>query len=96
MSFEKRDKRDGVRRTHLCCGEEDVIGYVAHTTGYNTQSDSREDVGVVSLPGVEGTSISQRHLVERAPAGEDASALRTQNERVCVMLKMTSPRIVRR
>lgn len=60
---------------YLCCGEEDVIRYVAHSAGHDTQSDPGEDVGVVSLPGVEGASISQRHLVEWTSAGEDTSAL---------------------
>lgn len=67
-------------RTYLCCGEEDVIRYVAHSTGYNTQSNSREDVSVVSLPGVKGTSISQRHFVEWTPTSEDAPALLIERE----------------
>lgn len=67
-------------RAYLCCGEEDVIRYVAHSTGYNSQSDSREDISVVSLPGVEGTSISQRHLVERTSTSKDAPALITGRE----------------
>lgn len=60
---------------HLCSGEEDIIRYVAHTTGDDTQSHSWEHVGVVSLSGVEGTTIGQRHLVEWTSAGKDASAL---------------------
>lgn len=65
---------------YLCCGEEDIIRYVAHSTGYNTQSNSREDVGVVSLAGVERASISQHHLVKRTSAGKDAPALITEEE----------------
>lgn len=48
---------------------------MADSAGYNTQSDPGEDVGVVSLPGEEGASVGQDHLVERTPAGKDASAL---------------------
>lgn len=62
---------------YLCCGEEDIIRYVAHSTGDNAQSNSREDVGVVSLARVEGASISQHHLVKWASTGKDAPALRT-------------------
>lgn len=68
---------------HLCCGEEDVVRYVAHSTRYDTQSDSREDVGVVSLAGVEGASVGQRHLGKRTSTGKDATALKT--DRVCVV-----------
>lgn len=67
-------------RRYLRCGEEDVVRYVAYSAGYDTQSDSREDVGVVSLAGVEGAAVSQRHLVERTSTGENAPALKKSRE----------------
>lgn len=60
---------------YLCSGEEDVVRYVAHSAGDNTQSHSREYISVVPLPGKEGASVGQRHLLERTPAGKDASPL---------------------
>lgn len=66
---------------YLCCGEEDVIRYVAHSAGYNPQSNSREDIGVVSLPGVEGAPINQRHLVEGASTSKDAPTLIAEKKR---------------
>lgn len=61
--------------SHLCGGEEDVVRYVANSAGYDAQSHSGEYIGVVSLSGVEAPPISQRHLAERTPAGEDAPPL---------------------
>lgn len=63
---------------YLCCGEEDVIRYVSYSAGYDTQSNSREDVGIVSLSGVEGASVSQHHLIKRTSTGKDAPALVTE------------------
>lgn len=68
-----------VRAAYLCCSEEDVLADVSHGAGCHPQADAREDVGVVSLAGVEGPPIRQRDWVERAAAGEDASALKTHN-----------------
>ena len=65
---------------YLCCGEEDVVRYVAHSTSNNAQSDSGEDVGVVSLAGDEAAPVSQRHFVERTATGEDAPALKKNRE----------------
>lgn len=64
-----------MRAGYLCCGEEDVLADVSHGAGGHPQADTREDVGVVSLAGVEGPPIRQRDRVERAAAGEDASTL---------------------
>lgn len=66
---------------YLCSGEEDIIRYVAHSTGYNTQSNSWEDVGVVALPREEGASISQHHLVKGTTTGKDAPTLMTDRRR---------------
>lgn len=66
---------------------------MSHSTGYNTQSHAREDVGVVSLAGVEGASVRQLHLVKRTPAGKDAAALTTEERRrenVCLGSEDTS------
>lgn len=54
---------------------------MAHSTRYDTQRDSREDVGVVSLARVEGASIGQRHLVKRTSTGKDAAALITEESK---------------
>lgn len=63
---------------NLSCGEEDVVRYVAHSAGYDSQSNSGEDIGVVALSWVEGASIRQCHFVEWTSAGKDAPALETQ------------------
>lgn len=68
-----------MRAAHLCCSEEDVLADVSHGAGSHPQADAREDVGVVSLAGVEGPPIRQRDWVKRAATGEDASTL--QNHR---------------
>lgn len=63
---------------------------MAHSAGYNTQSHSREYISVVSLPGKEGASVGEWHLLERAPAGKDASALIKEEEKkkeICMILK---------
>lgn len=60
---------------HLCCGQENIIRYVAHATGDNAQSHSGEDVGVVSLAGVEGTAVRQYHLIKWTSTGKNAPAL---------------------
>lgn len=52
-----------------------------HAAGYNTQSNAGEDVGVVSLAGVEGTSVRQLNFVKRTSAGKDAAALTTEERR---------------
>lgn len=67
-----------VHKPYLRCGEEHIVRYMSHSTGYNTQSNAGEDVGVVSLAGVEGASVRQLHLVERTPAGKDAATLTTE------------------
>lgn len=62
--------------TGLCCTEEDFLCYVSDGAGSDTQAHPREDVGIVSLTGMEGPPVRQRDGVERAPAGEDAPTLR--------------------
>lgn len=54
---------------------------MSHSTGYNTQSNAGEDIGVVPLAGVEGASVRQLHFVKRTPAGEDATALTSEERR---------------
>lgn len=68
--------------TYLCGGEENVIRYVADSAGYNAQSDSREDVGIVTLSGVEGAPICQRHLIKGTSTSKDAPALVKEKKRV--------------
>lgn len=48
---------------------------MAYTAGYHPQSHSGEDVGVVSLAGVEGATVRQHHLIKRTSAGKNAAAL---------------------
>lgn len=70
---------------HLCCGQENIVRYVAYTTGYHPQSHSGEDVGVVSLAGVEGATVRQHHLIKWTPAGKNAPALVAEEDTtVCV------------
>lgn len=76
-----------MQRTHsnggmyLCSGEENVIRYVADSAGYNAQSDSRKDVGIVTLSGVEGASICQRHLMKGTSTSKDAPTLVKERRR---------------
>lgn len=53
---------------------------MAHATGYNAQSHPGEDVGVVSLAGVEGATIRQSHLVKRTSTGKNAAALAAEED----------------
>ena len=54
--------------------QKDLVINVAHSARQDTQSHTREDVGIVSLPRVEGLPI-QRAWWEGASAGKDAPTL---------------------
>lgn len=54
---------------------------MAHTTGYDAQSHSREDVGVVSLAGVKGPAVRQHHLIKGTSTGKNAPALAAEEDR---------------
>lgn len=51
---------------HLCCGKENFLWDVAHTTGDDSQCYTGKHVSVVSLTGIEGASIWQSHLFKGA------------------------------
>lgn len=78
------------RRRYLCCGEEDVIRYVAYSTSNDTQSNSGEDVGIVSLAGDKGASVSHCHFVKRTSTGKDAPALERKRGGEGIVDKSTS------
>lgn len=72
---------------HLCCGQENIVRYVAHATGYNAQGHSREDVGVVSLAGVKGPAVGQHHLIKGTSTGKNAPALTAEEDtNICTQL----------
>lgn len=64
---------------YFCCSEEDFLGDVSDAAGGDAQAHSGENVGVVSLAGIERPPIRQRDAVERAAAGEDAPPLQRRN-----------------
>lgn len=66
-------KEQGQR--YLCCQEEDLVRDVPDPAGDDSQSHSREHVGVVSLPRNEDPAIFQSHALKRTSTGEDPSAL---------------------
>lgn len=53
---------------------------MAHTTGHDAQSHSREHVGVVSLAGVKGPTVRQHHLIKGTPTGKNAPALMAEED----------------
>lgn len=53
---------------------------MAHTAGYDAQSHSREDVGVVSLAGVKGPAVRQHHLIKGTSTGKNAPALTAEED----------------
>lgn len=73
-------KLSAVYASYLRRGEEDVVRYVAHAAGDDAQSQTWEHIGVVSLAGVKGASVSQHHFVKRTPAGKDAPTLEERKE----------------
>ena len=74
------------RKYHLCGGQEDVIWYVAHAGGDDTQGHAREDVGVVPLTWEEAAPVGQCHLVKWAATGEDTPSL-TEEPPVSTIIK---------
>ena len=60
---------------YLCCSEEDFLSNMSDGTSSDTQAHSGEDVGVVSLTGVELPPIRQGEGVEWAATGKDAPPL---------------------
>ena len=58
----------------LCSPEEDGLWYMPDTTEHHTQSNPREDVGIVALAWVQGF-VLEGNGFEGAATGKHASAL---------------------
>lgn len=65
---------------HLCSCQEDIFSNMSQGTCSDAQAYTWEDVGVVSLTGIEYSPIRQGDGVKRTAAGEDATTLQQKKE----------------
>lgn len=67
---------------YLCCSQEDLISNTSDGTSGDAQAYTREDVGVVTLTGVERSPIGQGDGIKGTTTGKDAPPLRKEERSV--------------